>query len=204
MRTWRWGDPPAELAAARARGAVLVVPTESSYGLGVDPGNPVAVAAVYRLKAREAGKPLPVVLADAAQAAALGADPAAPELARAAGCWPGPLTVVLPLPPGAALPAAAGAGSVAVRVPGHAGLRRLLAEIGPLTATSANPEGGAPVVDPAAVAELVAGADAVLVDDGVLPGGPPSTLVAFDAGGRPRVLRPGRLSLADLEACLGR
>jgi L-threonylcarbamoyladenylate synthase len=201
--TWRWGDPVAVLAAARARGAVLVVPTESSYGLGVDPGNRRAVEAVYRLKAREAGKPLPVVIAEPAQAAALGVDPGLPELARAARCWPGPLTAVLPLRPGTGLPAAAGTGSVAVRVPAHDRLRRLLRELGPLTATSANPAGGAPLVDPAEVAELAAGADAVLVDDGVLPGGPPSTVVAFDAAGRPRVLRAGRLSPADLAACLG-
>jgi len=209
VRTWRWGEPVAELAAARARGAVLVVPTESSYGLGVDPGNAAAVAAVYRLKARDAGKPLPVVVAASGQVADLGVDPALPELAAAARCWPGPLTVVLPLAAGRTLPAAAGSGSVAVRVPAHDGLRRLLAALGPLTATSANPSGGAPLLDPAALPALLARAagaaavEVVLVDGGVLPGGPPSTVVAFDAGGRPRILRPGRWSAAEVGACLG-
>ncbi len=82
-------------------------------------------------------------------------------------------------------------------MPAHEGLRRLLAALGtPLTATSANPAGGVPVVDPEAAAALLAGEDAAVVDGGRLPGGPPSTLVVWRpgagaAGGRFEVLRAG-------------
>jgi len=200
---WRPGDPPARLADALARGAVLAVPTESSYGLAVDPRDPAGVAAVYRFKGRDAGKPLPVVLADAGQATLLGVAADAPQLTRVAPCWPAPLTAVLPLAPGAPdLPAAAGGRSIAVRVPDHALLRRLLATLGPLTATSANPAGEAPLTDPRDLDSLLAGIDAVLVDGGVLPGGLPSTLVAFAAGGEVRILRPGRFPAEDLKKCL--
>jgi L-threonylcarbamoyladenylate synthase len=205
LARWRFGesfDLPRSVVAA---GGVLVIPTESSYGLGADPRNRAAVEAVYRLKGRDAGKPLPVVVAVAGDAVLVGVDPGSPELARAAACWPAALTVVLPLAVGApALPAAAGARTVAVRVPDHEPLRRLLAAVGPLTATSANPSGGAPVVDPDELAALFAAAPGdtpapLLVDGGVLPGGPPSTLVAFGAGGGVRVLRPGPVEVHRLD-----
>jgi tRNA A37 threonylcarbamoyladenosine synthetase subunit TsaC/SUA5/YrdC len=91
------------------------------------------------------------------------------------------------------LPASAGSAKLAVRVPGHPRLLRLLQEIGPLTATSANRSGEDPVLDPGGAVSLVGGENAVLVDDGRLPGGPPSTMVALE-GDRARILREGRVS----------
>ncbi|MBW8879180.1 MAG: L-threonylcarbamoyladenylate synthase [Acidobacteria bacterium] len=191
---WRWGDPVAPLRALLARGGVLAIPTESSYGLGADPWNAAGVEAVYRIKDRERGKPLPVVVAAVEQMADLGIDPDLNIVKRLSAHWPAPLTVALPLVlPGARpLPASAGEGTLAVRVPGHEGLRELLAAIGHgLTATSANRSGGEPVLDPAELPELLAGEDAMIVDGGVLPGGPPSTLVAIRGDGLV-VLRPGK------------
>ena len=60
---WRFDDPVAPLAALLARGGVLAIPTESSYGLAVPPGNAAGVEAIYRIKQRERGKPLPEVIA---------------------------------------------------------------------------------------------------------------------------------------------
>jgi L-threonylcarbamoyladenylate synthase len=193
---WRFGDDPAIPAAVVARGGVLAIPTESSYGLAADPRSRRGVDAIYRLKSREAGKPLPVVVAGVEQLALLGVDPDSPEARRAAPCWPAALTVVLPLAPSAPpLPAAAGGSTVAVRIPDHPALRALLAATGPLTATSANASGADPILDPeAAAAFLGESPDTLLVDGGVLPGGPPSTLVAFE-GAEVRVLRPGRVAI---------
>jgi tRNA A37 threonylcarbamoyladenosine synthetase subunit TsaC/SUA5/YrdC len=109
--------------------------------------------------------------------------------------WPprgsGAVTVVLPIE--RPLPATAGESTVAVRVPGHEGLRRLLAALGrPLTATSANRSGEPPVLGGAEAERLVAAAsatggppaeDVVVIDGGTLPGGPPSTIVRFDDAG---------------------
>jgi L-threonylcarbamoyladenylate synthase len=205
---WHWGDPVEPLAACLARGGLLAIPTESSYGLGADPRSPAGVAAVYRVKGRPADKPLPVVIADLHQLPVLGIDPdlpiRGPVLPRLAAGWPGPLSVLLPLDrPIPAIPAAAGAGALAVRIPGHARLRGLLAALNlPLTATSANRSGGEPILDPGELPELLAGEDAVVIDDGVLPGGPPSTLVEATAAGC-RVLRPGSFAAERLAALLG-
>jgi L-threonylcarbamoyladenylate synthase len=187
---WRPGEPVEPLRELLRRGGVLAIPTESSYGLGADPRNRTGVEAIYRIKGREPRKPLPAVVAGPEQLADLGIDPDLSILIPLSACWPGPLTVILPS--ARVLPASGGEARLAVRIPGHEGLRRLLSGLGHgLTATSANPSGGEPVLDPAGAAELLAGEDAVVVDGGILPGGLPSTVVAIEEG-RPVVLRTGR------------
>lgn len=199
---WSWGDPVEPLRELLRRGGVLAIPTESSYGLGADPRNRNGVEAIYRIKGREPRKALPVVVADLAQLAGLGIDPDLSILRPLSACWPGPLTAVLPITRPDEIPAAAGEPTLAVRIPGHEGLRGLLAALGHgLTATSANPSGGEPVLDPRGAAELLAGEDAMVVDGGVLPGGPPSTLVAIEKAG-PVVLRSGRFPVERLREAL--
>jgi L-threonylcarbamoyladenylate synthase len=200
---WRAGDPLEPLARRLGRGGILAVPTESSYGLAVDPRSPVGVAAVYRVKGRDTGKPLPVVIADLSQLAPLGIDPGAPAVVRLARLWPAPLACVLPtvLP----LPASAGTGGLAVRIPAHQGLCALLAGLAmPLTATSANASGEAPILDPDAAAALLAGEDAAVVVGPRLPGGLPSTLIAETAEGGFTVLRRGSFPVERLEAAWAR
>jgi L-threonylcarbamoyladenylate synthase len=186
---WRWGDSPRPLIEALERGAILALPTESSYGLGVDPRSAVGVEAIFRLKGRDAGKPLPVVVAGIDQIRDLGGDVELLAASGLAAAWPAPLTVVLPL--ACPLPAAAGSPGLGFRVPAHAPLRSLLSELGRgVTATSANRSGEPALLDPRPVARLLRGEDAVLVDGGVLPGGSPSTVVAARPDGV-EVLRPG-------------
>jgi L-threonylcarbamoyladenylate synthase len=194
---WRPGGGVAALAAALARGAILALPTESSYGLAVAPDDARGVEAIYRVKERERGKPLPVVAADLAAARSLPlAATAEASLEFGARHWPAALSLLLPL--ARPLAAAAGAPEIALRVPDHLTLRALLAALAtPVTATSANPSGGEPLLDPAAVAAWLGarGADAVVVDFGApLAGGAPSTLVRL-AGDRPVVLRAGRFAI---------
>jgi L-threonylcarbamoyladenylate synthase len=208
VRIFRFGDPVAPLRDLLRRGGVLAFPTESSYGLGVDPWNRTGVETIYRIKEREAGKALPVVIAGREQLAGLGIDP---DLRFGAGqniverllaFWPAPLTAVLPV--ARPLPASAGGLSLAVRVPDHDRLRELLAALGHgLTATSANRSGEEPLLDVEAVAGLLAGEDAMVVDGGTLAGGPPSTLVAIEKDGLV-VLRTGRFAAERLIQDLGR
>ena len=191
---WRFGEPSARLSEVLARGGVVLFPTESSYGVGVDPRSAAGVETVCRLKRRERGKPLGVVVADVAQAIELGVSDDDPALRWAAAHWPAPLSVLVRVVP--RLPAMAGAAELAVRVPDHAELRVLLREVGPLTATSANRAGGPPILDPEEAARWAARVDHVVIEGGVLRGGDPSTVVSWvvppGGVGRPSVLRQGR------------
>lgn len=200
VRRWHWGDSSGVLEETLAAGGIVVVPTESSYALAVDPRDAAGVEAVVSLKERDARKPLPVVVADLEQLQCLGVRPGQPAL-RLAGFWPAPLSLVLATD--RSWPAAAGEFSLAVRVPAHRRLRELLRRLGrPLTATSANRSGEPALTDPAAVASLLAGRRAVLVDEGILVGGLPSTLVGVESAGAVRVLRRGAFDPALLPATI--
>lgn len=179
---WHWGEPLEPIRRLLARGGVLAIPTESSYGLAVDPRSRPGVEAIFHFKQRESRKPLPVVVGGTHHLEQLGVEPGDERLLALAALWPAPLTVVVPI--AADLPAAAGTRSLGVRVPGHERLRQLLLELDHgLTATSANVSGRPPVLEPAELMRQLSACDALVIDDGVLPGGEPSTVVALTATG---------------------
>jgi L-threonylcarbamoyladenylate synthase len=189
---WSWDDDPAELIAVLRRGGVLGIPTESSYAIAADPTDQRAVATIFQIKGRADDQALPVVLADLEQARALGVDLDADGLDAVASLWPAALSIVVPI----ARPIAAtvSRSTLAIRIPAHARLRALLRRLGPLTATSANRSREPPLLDPIATATLLDSVGGRVVDDGTMPGGPPSTLVRWEGGGL-RILRAGRFPL---------
>ncbi len=193
MRRLRFLDGPDirpaadAVRAALVLGGVALLPTETFYGLAADPRSAGSVAKVYALKDRPERMPLPVLVADWDGLEALVTVPDRFRV-RLSRTWPAALTVVLPARE--PVPAAAGTGTLAVRIPAHDRLRALLYLTGPLTGTSANRHGTPPpVAADAALASLAAPPDVVL-DGGVTAGGRPSTLVDL-TGPEPRVLRPG-------------
>lgn len=168
------------------RGGVLLLPTESYYGLGADPRRATAVERIHTLKARPGGLGLPVLCADWEQLESLVVVPEAYR-ARLSRAWPAPLTVVLP----SRVPsAAARAATLAVRIPDHSLLRALLYRVGPLTGTSANRHEGPPCTDVDQALGSLDGAPDLVLDAGATAGGEPSTLVDLTAP-EPRVLRRG-------------
>lgn len=194
LEIWPWDGELEVVKRVLAEDRVLAVPTESSYGLAVDPRSAAGVDAIYGIKERERGKPLPVVAADLAQALDLGVD-ANEAVQMAAVHWPAPLTVVAPLRCGVDVPAAAGGRTLAVRVPAHERLRGLLRALDhPLTATSANRSGEPAICERAALEAILGGTDALIVGGETTPGGPPSTVVSWSSAGL-RVLRRGRFDL---------
>jgi L-threonylcarbamoyladenylate synthase len=180
------GAAVAAAAPVVAGGGVLLLPTETWYGLGADPARPDAVARVLALKGRPKELALPVLCSGWEQVEALVSVPARWR-GRLTSLWPGPLTAVLE----ARVPLPAGAGpNLAVRIPGQPLLRSLLAALGPLTGTSANRHGAPPCAEvEAALASLSERPDAVL-DGGPTPGGAASTLVDL-RGSEACVLRQG-------------
>lgn len=182
----------AALSALR-RGEVVGVPTDTVYGLAVDPTSPAAVNRLFALKGRGEHLPLAVLAASAAQCGRLVEIPE--EQSRLLEQhWPGPLTAVLrskaPLAPLVGDPER---GTLAVRIPDHPLLLELLARSGPLAVTSAN-RSGLPPSRSAAEARAALGAGVAVYLEGECPGGEPSTVA--DLTVRPVViLRPGPINL---------
>lgn len=182
-------DLPASVAAVRAvqmTHGIVALPTETSYGLAVDPRDREAVGRVFALKGRDTEKALLVVAGSLAQLDGLVCWPG-PWRSRLEAIWPAPVTVILPVRDDLA---AAGAATLAVRLPAHALLRSLLLRVGPLTATSANRSGESPLTTARAVTTELGEDLALLLDGGPTPGGAASTLLDV-SGARPRLLRPG-------------
>jgi L-threonylcarbamoyladenylate synthase len=192
-----------EAAAALKAGGLVILPTETVYGLAADAADARAVAKVYEAKGRPAFNPLIAHVADVATARRIATfDDRAERLA--ARFWPGPLTLVLPVADEAAVCdlARAGLDTVAVRAPAHPIASALLAAFGgPLVAPSANRSGRpSPTTLPDALEETGPAA-AVALDGGPCAIGLESTVVALlDT---PRLLRPGAVTRAEVEAVIG-
>lgn len=178
-------------------GGIVALPTETFYGLAADPFLPGTLAAVNRLKEKDATSPILLLLADLAQAAPLMA--AAPRAFLAlASLWPGPLTLVVPASDAVPPEVSGGRGTVGIRVPGLALPRLLAARLGrPLTGVSANRTGQAPPTCAAQVQVAFPEGLALILDGGETAGEAPSTVVDLTVE-PPRLLREGALSWAAL------
>lgn len=192
-------------AQALAKGGLVILPTETVYGLAADASNAIAVAAIYEAKGRPSFNPLIAHVADVGAAAkiALLDDRA---LALAAAFWPGPLTIVAPILDRDAVCdlARAGLDTVAVRVPGHPLAREVLAAFGgPVVAPSANISGRpSPTTYTDAVEETGSYAT-VTLDGGDCAVGIESTVVSALPGDPLRLLRPGSVTRGQIEDVAG-
>lgn len=174
-------------------GGVIAYPTETFYGLCVDPFNEKAIEALYRLKGRPQKSPIPLIIGDAGMLGKVVSDitPLAHKLMQR--FWPGPLTIVLKAGPGLPSRLTAGTGTVGVRLPGSSHARRLSKTLSsPITSTSANPSGEPPATRPEEVLSYFDGTIGLLIEGGTLKGGKGSTIV--DARGEtPVILREGEV-----------
>lgn len=180
----------ASAVAVLRAGGVVAYPTDTLYGLAVDPQRDDAAERLYAAKGRDASVASPLIassIEQAAEAAIFGEL----ELRLARAFWPGPLTIVMPVRPVVSKSILGGGTTIAVRVPSHAVARALCSAFNfPLTATSANRSGQPAAATPAdVVTGLVNGVD-LLLDAGAVTGGSPSTIVEIAASG-PRLIRSG-------------
>jgi L-threonylcarbamoyladenylate synthase len=186
-----------------SRGGVVAIPTDTLYGLAVDPLSPAAIARLMAVKGRSTEHAVALIGADLAQVVRdLGAlPPVAQKLAST--FWPGPLTLLLARPRSIPEELTGGRPLVGVRVPNDDAARELCRFWGHvLTATSANISGEPPSDDPDHVARVFADREVgLLLDAGRTPGGPPSTVVDA-AGDEIRLIRPGAIAWEDVQACL--
>ena len=188
-------DPALRQAAdVLTAGGIVAYPTDTLYGLGVDPVQGPAVGRLRRLKTRSAGAGMPLIAASPEQVES-GAG-VLPPLGRrlAARFWPGPLTLVIAPEAAFAAGVCAADGSVAIRVPRGLAARRLAALCGgPITATSANLGGRPPAATAAEVVDGLGEAVSLVLEQPTALTGPPSTIVDV-RGRRPRLVREGAVA----------
>jgi L-threonylcarbamoyladenylate synthase len=202
---WREGEAAAFWDEARrvlTSGGVLALPTETFYALAVNPLDEAALARLFALKERPASKPVLVLVGDPAMLPQVAGEVPAAGARLLARFWPGPLTLILPARPGLPELLTGGAGTIGVRVPRQAVTCRLLTSLGfPVTGTSANRSGAAPLVEAAAVAREFGDRVDLILDAGPCPGGLPSTIVDVTPI-PPRLVRAGAVPLAELRTVL--
>lgn len=200
-------EPEAALARAcevLGRGVPVAIPTETVYGLAADATNPLAIARIYEMKGRPRFNPLICHMADLAMAEDHAVfDPLSRKIAEA--FWPGPLTLVLPIRPESAIHplARAGLDTVGIRLPSGFASRLLSAFGRPLAAPSANTSGRISPTTARHVADDFGAKLELVLDAGPAVVGLESTILKVE-GETIRLLRPGGLDAAAVEAIIGR
>ena len=183
-------------AAAQAvqRGGLVVLPTDTVYGIGADAFDHAAVQALLDAKGRGREMPPPVLISAATTLPALATGIPAYVEALTEAFWPGPLTLVCDQQPSLTWDLGETRGTVAVRMPDHEVALALLERTGPLAVSSANLS-GLPAATEAAVADGMLGEKVeVVIDAGTSPGGEASTMLDVRLS-QPRLLRRGALSV---------
>ncbi|GAB4573552.1 MAG: hypothetical protein Kow0077_16260 [Anaerolineae bacterium] len=184
-------------------GQLVVLPTDTVYGVAASARSEAAIDRLYEAKGRPDDKPIPLLLSDPDRMAVVCA--AIPDAARclAEHFWPGPLTIVLPKQPD--LPAnLTTLPTVGVRVPDHDLTRAVIRMMGgALAVTSANASGGPNPMTVLDAFKQLGPAVTYYMDDGPAPGGVPSTVVGFDGEGALRILRPGPITESEMRAIIG-
>ncbi|MFC7024829.1 L-threonylcarbamoyladenylate synthase [Promicromonospora thailandica] len=192
-----WGPAIDEAVNAISRGGLVVLPTDTVYGIGADAFDKEAVAALLAAKGRGRQMPPPVLVGEVATLDGLATD--VPEDARrlVEAFWPGGFTVILRAQPSLQWDLGDTGGTVALRMPDHPAALALLKRTGPLAVSSANRSGSPAAQDVADARDQLGESVAVYLDGGQAPGGVASTIV--DATGPAlRVVREGAVPLDEL------
>ncbi len=197
------GDGIARAAALLRQGEIIALPTETVYGIAADARNGRAVAKIFEAKGRPQDNPLIVHIDDIKMLKGLVSD--FPERAQllAAAFWPGPLTIIMPRGPEVAAECCAGLDTVGIRMPSHPVVRQVIEASGcAFAAPSANLSGRpSPTAGQDVLADM-RGRWPRILDGGSCAVGVESAVISM-VGERPTLLRPGYITLEDLERALG-
>lgn len=188
-------------ALAIQQGELIVLPTDTVYGVGADAFDPVAVRGLLAAKGRGRNMPPPVLVSSATTLDALAVRVPAYARALVEEFWPGPLTLVCHQQSSLQWDLGDTRGTVAVRMPDDAVALAILERTGPLAVSSANKTGMPAATDADQAIEMLGEDVAVVVDAGTSSGGEASTIIDV-TGSQGRVLRRGALGLSTLNAVL--
>jgi tRNA threonylcarbamoyl adenosine modification protein (Sua5/YciO/YrdC/YwlC family) len=192
----------AAAAEAVRRGEVVVLPTDTVYGMGVDAFASEAVAAVLTAKGRGRDMPVPVLVPNQQTVDGLAADVPAYARDLIGAFWPGPLTLVLHAQSSLMWDLGETNGTVALRMPRNDAALRLLSEVGPMAVTSANISGQPPAATILEAAAQLGSAVSVYLETGPSAGGLASTIL--DCTHQvPVILRAGAVSAGQIQEVLG-
>lgn len=188
------------------QGDVVAMPTDTFYGLAVDPVNLHAVESIYRLKGRQKQKPLSLLIAGLAHAYELARDSDSMLDKLADRFWPGPLTIIVRAGTKLPLRSTANTGNVALRVPDAAIPRAVVERFGlPITATAANLQGASECTHAACVRDQIGDRIPLIVDGGPTGRSLPTTIVDLSLGnGRWEILREGAIPTHEVVMVLQR
>ena len=179
-------------------GGVLVLPTDTLYGLAADVFNENALRRVFAIKGRPEGLALPVLVGDWAMVSLVAANWSESAQELAAKFWPGPLTMVLPRSPGLSSLITGGGDTVAVRSPNHRVPQSLISRLGrPITGTSANRSGGLDLLTLEDVRGDLEQSVDYIISCGPAPQGIQSTIVDV-TGPEPRLIREGVIPFQEI------
>ena len=193
-----WGPAIDEAVNALGRGGLVVLPTDTVYGIGADAFAPPAVAALLAAKGRGRQMPPPVLVPDARTVDGLCTEVSDAVRDLLEAFWPGGLTIICRAQPSLAWDLGESRGTVAVRMPDHPAALALLRRTGPLAVSSANLTGRAAATTAQEADAQLGGAVDVILDGGAAPGAVASTIV--DATSGLRLVRDGAISLDALRA----
>lgn len=196
-------DETVNSAAIIRAGGIVAFPTETSYGLAVDPLNAAALDRLFTLKRRPPSKPVLVIvdrlerLSDLVSKVPLAYEPLINRF------WPGPLTLIFPALPMLPRLLTAGTDTIGVRISSHLLAARICRQAGgAVTATSANVSGEQPACGPAEIQAMFGNRVDAIVDGGVIDQTAPSTIVN-ELNGKLNLIRGGCVPFADIEATSG-
>jgi L-threonylcarbamoyladenylate synthase len=204
----------AELVAADAPGAVeravalldqgglVAFPTDTVYGVAAHGFQPAAIARLYEVKGRQAGKAIALLVAATDQVRQVARDVPASAWRLGERYWPGALTLVLKRAPSVPDVLSAGGETIAVRMPNHPVALAVIAAAGtPLAVTSANRSGNPDPVSAQNVVRELGDAIDLILDGGTCPGGIPSTVLDLTAN-PPAIVRQGPIRREDIDQLL--
>ncbi|MFI5425542.1 L-threonylcarbamoyladenylate synthase [Aeromicrobium sp. UC242_57] len=183
--------------AALEEGKLVVLPTDTVYGLAADAFSPQAVQNLLNAKGRGRDMPPPVLVSSATTLEALAVDIPSWLRTMVESLWPGPLTVILRQQPSLTWDLGETHNTVAVRMPDDARALALIKQTGPLAVSSANRTGEPAALDVDQAQDMLGGRVAVYLDGGPSQSDVPSTILDV-TGTTPRVLRQGAISLETL------
>ena len=188
------------------KGNVVALPTDTFYGLAVDPVNLRAVEQIYQIKTRQKHKPLSLLIANLGQAYTLARDTDAMLDRLADKFWPGPLTIIVRAGSKLPLRSTANTGNVAIRIPDAAIPRAVVERLGlPITATSANLQGASECTNASCVRDQIGDRIPLIVDGGPTARALPTTIVDLSLGsGRWEILREGAIPTHEIVMVLQR